>query len=153
MAGDDFGTRSRLSFHRQTFLQANLGTDWRNRFSVDSINGLPGHELKYRKRKLIALYSRVGFDKNGSWRTFGLRKDFFAAEKLQVEDDISASIVLPASRLEYLHPKEAEGSIKFIQNCEYRLFQRPDEASYGATTKQRNRIFRAVAISFPTINR
>ena len=72
--------------------------------------------------------SRVGFDKNGSWRTFGLRKDFFAAEKLQVEDDISASIVLPAERLEHLHPNEKKPSLKFIQNCEYRLFQRPDEA-------------------------
>lgn len=117
-----------LVFIVKRFYKPHWGENWRSRFSVDSINGLPGHELKYRQGKLATLYSRVGFDTNGSWRTFGLRKDFFAAEKLQVEDDISASIVLPAAKLDYLHPDESRSSLKFIQNCEFRLFQRPDEA-------------------------
>ena len=37
----------------------------------------------------------VGFAADGSWRTFGLRKDFFPATKIQVEDDITASVVVP----------------------------------------------------------
>ncbi|MEZ6116982.1 MAG: hypothetical protein R3C28_10475 [Pirellulaceae bacterium] len=110
------------------FYKPDWGDDWRSRFSVDIINGLPGHELKYRKQKLLSRYCRVGFMPDGAWRTFGLRKDFFAAEKLQEEDDISASVVVPKGQLQYLHPSLQQPSYKFVQNCEYRLFQRPDEA-------------------------
>ncbi|MCA9147703.1 MAG: hypothetical protein KDA92_00320 [Planctomycetales bacterium] len=102
--------------------------DWRRRFSVDLINGQPGYELKFRKQKLLALLIRVGFTEDGSWRTFSLRKDFYAAEKLQTEDDITASIVVPEQHLQHLHPNLSQFSYKFSENCEYRLFQRPDEA-------------------------
>ncbi|MEM7392287.1 MAG: hypothetical protein AAF492_08045, partial [Verrucomicrobiota bacterium] len=114
------------------------GDDWRKYFSVDSINGMPGFELKYRKRKLRSPYLRVGFSADGSWRTFGLRKDFYAAEKLQTEDDISASCVAPAAALEGLQPGADQFAYKFAVNCEYRLFQRPDEAiirGYDKTTE------------------
>ncbi len=51
------------------------------------------------------------------------------AYKLQVEDDISASAVVPARGLPPLSPSFAGArSVKFTENCEYRLFQRPDEA-------------------------
>lgn len=102
--------------------------DWRRRFSVDLVNGRPGYELKFRKQKLLALHIRVGFMEDESWRTFALRKDFFAAEKLQTEDDITASLVVPARRLKHLHPSLNQDAYKFSVNCEYRLFQRPDEA-------------------------
>jgi len=49
---------------------------WREHFSVDIIDGKPGNELKFGNRKLVANYLRVGYDNDGSWRTFGLRKDF-----------------------------------------------------------------------------
>lgn len=110
------------------FYKPHWGEDWRSRFSVDSINGLPGYELKYRTEKLLASYMRVGFEEDHSWRTFDLRKDFYPAVKVQMEDDITASIVVPRDSLEYLHPDLEESSFKFVRNCEYRLFQRPDEA-------------------------
>lgn len=45
---------------------------------------------------LVGTYLRVGLLGEHTWRTFKCRQDFVAAEKLQTEDDISASIVLPA---------------------------------------------------------
>ena len=110
------------------FWKSEWEEDWRKRFSVDNINGEPAFELKYRNQKLVTLLLRVGFDEDGSWRTFSMRKDFASAEKIQQEDDITASVVVPVNQLQSLHPKLKESSFKFSQNCEYRLFQRPDEA-------------------------
>jgi hypothetical protein len=104
------------------------GDDWAKRFSVDAIDGQPGKELKFRNQRLITRYLRIGFSENGAWRTFGVRKDFSPAVKLQREDDITASVVLPAERLSGLHPWLDEPAYKFSSNCEYRLFQRPDDA-------------------------
>ncbi len=104
------------------------GSDWRNRFSVDTIDGLPGFELKFYNQKLVTRYLRIGFAEDGSWRVFGLRKDFAPAVKLQREDDITASVVVPSSQLAGLHPQLHEFAYKFSANCEYRLFQRPDDA-------------------------
>jgi hypothetical protein len=103
-------------------------TDWRRRFSVDLVNGKPGYELKFRKQKLLSLLIRVGFSEDESWRTFALRKDFYASHKLPMEDDITASIVVPRRHLAHLHPQLDQFAYKFAQNVEYRLFQRPDEA-------------------------
>lgn len=104
------------------------GPDWQQRFSVDVIDGMPGIELKYRNQKLVTRYLRVGFTPSGSWRTFSVRKDFAPAAKLQREDDITASVVLPGSRLAGLHPQLRDPAYKFTANCEFRLFQRPDDA-------------------------
>ena len=124
------------------------GEDWRNRFSVDVVNGEPGNELKYRDQKLITQYLRVGFEEDGSWRIFSLRKDFSPAAKIQTEDDISASVIVPASLVSHLDEGfDDNRSLKFIINCEYRLFQRPDEAihrGYDKTTEKdfsRNGLF------------
>jgi len=104
------------------------GDDWHSRFSVDWIDGQPGIELKFRNQKLYTRYLRVGFNEDGSWRTFGLRKDFAPAVKLQREDDITASTVVPAHLLSGLHPGLKAPAYKFAANCEFRLFQRPDDA-------------------------
>lgn len=114
------------------------GEDWASRFSVDMIDGKPGIELKFRNQKLITRYLRVGFSDGGSWRIFGLRKDFAPAAKLQREDDISASVVVSADKLSGMHPGLDEPGYKFVTNCEYRLFQRPDDAvirGYDRTTE------------------
>lgn len=104
------------------------GDDWPSRFSVDWIDGRPGIELKFRNQQLVTRYLRVGFAEDGSWRIFGLRKDFFPAVKLQREDDITASTLAPADQLHGLHPQLKAPAYKFAANCEYRLFQRPDDA-------------------------
>lgn len=114
------------------------GTDWRNRFRVDRINGEQGFLLKYRLATVMTRYLRVGFEQDGSWRMFSLRKDFSPATKLQREDDITASITVPASALDrsLMHPDVDFPSYKFAQNCEYRLFQRPDDAIHRGYDKQ-----------------
>lgn len=111
--------------------------NWRDHFSVDIINGTPGNELKCDGRKLVTTYLRVGFEADGSWRTFGLRKDFHPAVKVQMEDDITASAVVPADRLANLPEDVNAGrSLKFAANCEQRLFQRPDDAIHRGYDRQ-----------------
>ncbi|MFK7788155.1 MAG: hypothetical protein AB8C95_01510 [Phycisphaeraceae bacterium] len=104
------------------------GIEWRSHFTVDTVNGFPGHELKVDNRKVVGSYLRVGFDTDGAWRTFKLRQDFMPSEKMSTEDDISASITVSAKGIEGLNPKFNPTSVKFVKNCEYRFFQRPDEA-------------------------
>jgi hypothetical protein len=99
---------------------------------VDIINGTPANELKCENRKLVTTYLRVGFDADGAWRTFGLRKDFHPAIKIQMEDDITASVVVPAGAV---GGEASAGSLKFVQNCEARLFQRPDDAIHRGYDK------------------
>jgi hypothetical protein len=104
------------------------GDQWKEHFTVDMINGKPGNELKCDNRKLVTNYMRVGFQDDGLWRTFGLRKDFNPAIKQSLEDDITASVVVASRNLEGVMPDHAKRSVKFLQNCEYRFFQRPDDA-------------------------
>lgn len=106
------------------------GKNWQDKFSVDTINGTGGNTLKYKNAPVLSSYLRIGFTEDGSWRTFSLRKDFAPSIKLQMEDDITTSVVVPESAVEYLPENLASrgASVKFTNNCEYRLFQRPDEA-------------------------
>lgn len=113
------------------------GANWREHFSVDRVNGSPGHELKYERRKLVGAYLRVGLTADGSWRTHKLRQDFRPAEKVQMEDDITASVVVPARRVLGLPLGMRNGrSVKLVANCEHRLFQRPDDAIVRGYDKQ-----------------
>lgn len=118
------------------FHKGEWGDDWKRQFHVDFINGQPGNELKFGDRKLVANYLRVGYEEDGSWRVFGLRKDFSPSAKVQMEDDISASIVVPTNKLSHLNPEYGGTSQKLLINCEYRLFQRPDEAIHRGYDKQ-----------------
>src|SRR5262249_49666858 len=73
-----------LVFVVKRYYKKEWGEKWREQFSVDIINGKPANELKCHNRKVITTYMRVGFDADGAWRTFGLRKDFHPAAKIQV---------------------------------------------------------------------
>ncbi|MDD5391720.1 MAG: hypothetical protein PHE17_01740 [Thiothrix sp.] len=112
------------------------GSNWRKHFSVDVINGMPGNALKHNGRELVASYLRVGLDKAGNWHTYKVRQDFIATEKVQMEDDISASVVVSGDVLPNRSPKSSNSSVKLVKNCEYRLFQRPDEAIHRGFDKQ-----------------
>ncbi|HDR04706.1 MAG TPA: hypothetical protein ENN84_05610, partial [Candidatus Marinimicrobia bacterium] len=112
------------------------GESWRQFFSVDIVNGKPGNELKFKNNKLIASYLRVGRTKDGYWRTFRLRQDFNAADKIQFEDDITASTVVPIQEFSVLPQVEGFHGLKFLENCEYRFFQRPDDAIHRGYDKQ-----------------
>ena len=73
-------------------------------------------------------YLRVGYDREGAWRIYKLRPDFAPADKVQVEDDITVSRVLPRESLNDLDPEYSNPSVKLVANCERLLFQRPDDA-------------------------
>ncbi|MHC1774730.1 MAG: hypothetical protein AB9834_04880 [Lentimicrobium sp.] len=102
--------------------------DWKDYFSTDVINGRKGHELMFNNRKLSAGYLRVGYATDNSWYLHKLRSDFIAGAKIQMEDDITASITLPVKHLKYLNPDYNNKSVKLVENCEEKFFQRPDEA-------------------------
>lgn len=142
-----------LVFIIKRFHRPEWGDRWQEHFGVDLVNGSPGNELKLHDRKLVGTYLRVGFHGQRDWRLFKVRQDFFAAAKVQTEDDISASVVVPARFVEYppyhgiVSPQESTGThrandanhpdaYKFVVNCEYRLFQRPDDAIHRGFDRQ-----------------
>ena len=123
---------------------------WRDMFGVDTINGFPGHELKAFGRQLVGTYLRVGLLSSQGWRTFKLRQDFIAAAKVQTEDDITASVVVPAGWLDAELPGLQAASYKFAINCESRLFQRPDDAIHRGLDRQTEADLRGRITSCPT---
>ena len=85
----------------------------------------PGNELQLTGVQL-KIPLRVGFDAAERWRLYRLREDFEPAMKIIAEDDISASTVAPVRHTPKLGPGDWSESAN--HNCEYRLFQRPDDA-------------------------
>ena len=125
-----------LVFIIKRFYNPEWGDDWRSHFSVDNVNGIPGHELKFNRRKVVGSYLRVGLTKDASWRTYKLRQDFLPAEKVQMEDDITATVVVPPNWVESYYKAPNSNSLKLALNCEYRFFQRPDDAVHRGYDKQ-----------------
>jgi len=121
-------TIRQLVFAVKRYYRPEWGDHWRDHFTVDRINGFVGHELKYDNQKLVGNYLRVGFDPQGSWRIYKLRPDFHPADKVQVEDDITASVVVPRDWLGDFDAKYPNRSARLVHNCEAYLFQRPDDA-------------------------
>ena len=126
-----------LAFLIKRFYRPEWGEDWQQHLSVDVVDGEPGNELKLDGRNIIGSYLRVGFDASGSWRRFKVRQDYLATEKIQTEDDISASVVVPRAVIAKYGPAKGDSpSVKLVTNCEYRLFQRPDDAIIPGYDKQ-----------------
>jgi hypothetical protein len=125
-----------LVFVLKRFYQPAWGTDWKKHFSVDMVNGSPGHELKLDGRRLRAIYLRVGFERDGSRRICRVRQDFSRTAKVQMEDDITASAVVAGHHLQGLRAGETHPSVKIVANCERLLFQRPDDAITPGYDKQ-----------------
>ena len=125
-----------LVFAIKRFYKPEWKGDWRPYFSVNSVNGGPGHELHYKNRKIVGLFLRVGIGANRTWRTFKLRQNFIPSSKIQWEDDISASLVVPSDQLSNLNPEYKNASLKIVENCEFRFFQRPDDAIIRGYDKQ-----------------
>jgi len=129
-------TVRQIVFTVKRYYRPEWGENWREHFTVDRINGFLGHELKFDNQPLVANYLRVGYDPDGSWRIYKLRPDFYPAEKIQMEDDITASVVLPRSALNDLDPEYDHPSVKLVNNCETLLFQRPDDAIHRGLDRQ-----------------
>ncbi len=101
---------------------------WKEHLNVEIVNGRNGNSLRYKHNKISASYVRIGYSPEGKWYLHKLRSDFIPSEKIQMEDDISATITLPAHQLNNLNPIFKNKSVKLVTNCESYLFQRPDEA-------------------------
>ena len=129
-------TVRQLVFTVKRYYQPEWGDNWREHFTVDRINGFLGHELKFDNQILVSNYLRVGYDPDGSWRIYKLRPDFCPAEKVQMEDDITASLVLPRGALNDLDSQYNDPSVKLVANCERLLFQRPDDAIHRGVDTQ-----------------
>lgn len=129
-------TIRQLVFTVKRYYHPEWGENWREHFTVDRINGFLGHELKFDNQKLVGNYLRMGFDPEGSWRIHKLRPDFHPADKLQMEDDITASVTVPRNWLSAVDQKYQNASLKLIQNCESLLFQRPDDAVHPGQDAQ-----------------
>ncbi|MES2406246.1 MAG: hypothetical protein V4528_02855 [Pseudomonadota bacterium] len=126
-----------LVFLIKRFYRPGWDAHWDEQLSVDVVDGAPGHELKMFGRRIVASYLRVGFDADEQWRTFKLRQDFIPAEKVQMEDDITVSVVAPVAKLTGCKPGlDPDSSVKLTYNCEQRLFQRPDDAVVPGYDKQ-----------------
>src|SRR3984957_17338517 len=123
-------------FTVKRYYRAEWGRDWREHFTVNRIDGFLGNELKLDSEPLISNYLRVGHDGDGAWRLYKLRPDFCPAEKVQVEDDITASVVLPRTSLNDLDREAIGESVKLVANCETLLFQRPDDAINPGVDRQ-----------------
>ncbi len=102
--------------------------NWKEYFNVEIVNGRPGNVLRYKHKPVVASYVRVGFNQENRWYIHKLRSDFIPSLKIQTEDDISATITLPADKLKNLNKQYVNPSVKLVANCESYLFQRPDEA-------------------------
>ncbi|WP_133246063.1 hypothetical protein [Ancrocorticia populi] len=121
-----------LTFIVKRFYQPEWGEDWLSHFTTGVVNGRKGTSLRLDGDKIRTSMLRVGYEPDGSWRLFGLRHDFYPAAKVQTEDDITASEVVPVGGGEEL-------SRKYVRNCEQLLFQRPDEAIHRGYDKQAER--------------
>jgi hypothetical protein len=129
-----------LVFVIKRFYRPEWGDNWREHFHVDLVNGRPGHELKFHRRKLEASYLRIGRLDDGAWRVYKVRQDFVGATKVQLADDIAVSATLPARSLQHPHPDMGHTlghtAVKMVANCEARLFQRPDDAKHRGLDAQ-----------------
>ncbi|APZ45343.1 hypothetical protein BW723_03070 [Polaribacter reichenbachii] len=120
--------RSLVLFVKRLYRQAHGSLNWKEYMSVEIINGKKGTGLLHNNTPVVGSYVRIGFNQQGNWMLNKLRSDFSPCEKIQTEDDISASITLPRESLKNLNPEFTNKSLKVVTNCEAHLFQRPDEA-------------------------
>ncbi len=128
--------RSLALFVKRLYRNESANGDWKQYMSVEIINGRKGTTLLYKNKRVLGTYVRIGFNPEGNWLLHKLRSDFIPSEKIQVEDDITASVTLPATSFRKLNPIFKNKSLKVVDNCEQRLFQRPDEAVHRGYDKE-----------------
>ncbi len=127
--------RKELVFTIKRYYKPEWGGDWKSHFSVAPTNGRHGTMVRLDGEKIRVDMLRVGFDETGAWRLFTLRHDYAPDVKVQTEDDMTASAVVPAG----LTVGPADLSSKVVANCEALLFQRPDDAIYRGYDRQTER--------------
>jgi hypothetical protein len=92
--------------------------------------------------EVICNYLRIGQEKNEDgwyWRNYRLRQDFYPGVRFQNNDDIGVSLVVGGEQLNRISPNQhfaQNRSYKLTSNCEYRYFQRPDDAVFPGVDKK-----------------
>ena len=98
-------TIRQLVIHREALLPAGVGRQLARAFHRGPHQRLPGPRAEVRQpeagRATICAWATI---RTASWRIYKLRPDFHPADKVQVEDDITASVVLPRESLNDLDP-------------------------------------------------
>lgn len=120
--------RSLVLFVKRLYRNESEKGNWKDYMSVQIINGREGTTLMYKNKQVVGTYVRIGFNPEGNWLLHKLRSDFVPSLKIQVEDDITASVTVPTSAVRHPNSQFKNPSVKLVENCELRLFQRPDEA-------------------------
>lgn len=120
--------RSLVLFVKRLYHNNREKGNWKEYMSVEIVNGRRGTTLLYKNNKVIGSYVRIGFTPSGNWLMHKLRSDFVPSHKIQMEDDISATVTIGSHHLKNLNPEFKNPSLKIVANCETHLFQRPDEA-------------------------
>lgn len=120
--------RTLALFVKRLYRNASEKGNWKDYMSVEIINGRMGTTLLYKNKQVMGTYVRIGFNTDGNWLLHKLRSDFVPSLKIQVEDDITASVTVPTTNFRHMDPHYKNKSAKIVDNCERRLFQRPDEA-------------------------
>ena len=122
--------------HGQAILSSGMGRELARALHREPDQRIPGHELKFDNQPLVANYLRVGYDPGRIVADLQAAAGFLSRRKIQVEDDITASVVLPRSALNDLDPEYDNPSVKLVSNCETLLFQRPDDAVHRGMDRQ-----------------
>jgi len=145
-------TARHLVFTVKRYYRSEWGDNWAEHFTVDHVNGYLGHELKFEQEPLVSNYLRVGFEPDNSWRIFKLRPDFYPSMKVQVEDDITASAVLPREQLYRLDPENTNLNVKRLTNAKRSPSNAPMKPSTAAATNKPNPTWPAPIPSSPARN-
>ncbi|MDX9957093.1 MAG: hypothetical protein AB7T74_02800 [Clostridia bacterium] len=124
-----------LVFLVKRFYKPEWGDSWIDHFDTDVVNGAAGNVVKFEGRPVQGSYLRIGWTPEGARSIHKLRQDYMPAEKIQWEDDITASVLVPSAGLKGL-PEGVGPLVKFAKNCETRFFQRPDDAIHRGYDKQ-----------------
>jgi len=125
-----------LVFLVKRFYRPEWGNDWASHFGTDVVNGAAGNVVKFEGRAVQGSYLRIGWTPSGIRSIHKLRQDYMPAEKIQWEDDITASVLAPTASLAGLPEGTKSIAVKFARNCESRFFQRPDDAIHRGYDKQ-----------------
>ena len=134
-----FHIRTMVLYIKRLYRADGVNTSWKDKFSVEYVNGREGHALRYNNAPVMSSNVRIGFTEEGNWLLHQLRSDFIPSRKIQMEDDITASITMPASSLSNLNPEFKNKSVKLTTNCEAYFFQRPDDAVIRGYDKEAER--------------
>ena len=108
------------------------GDDWRSHFSVVAVDGRQGNRLRLDDERITINQLRVGYNADASWRLFSLRHDFSPAVKVQTQDDITASTVVPGDYWEWMRSVRTS-SWRIARTC---CSSAPTTPSTGGTTSR-----------------